>query len=399
MQRSIRMCFYNTDDESGEQIRRPLREVSHLQVLCECNSWEDTRNCLNGTQVDMVLVNLDPDLAEALHVVQLIGRLTPGIGIIGVSQHSDPDTIIRAMRAGCSQFVCSPIELEDLNNAVTRIEATRVNRVHVSRRICVLGSAGGVGATMVACNLALELAHLTDRPSALLDLNLEFGDVAASFDCRPKYSLADLCLDDADLDRTMVESAIHTLPCNVHILGRPENLEDTQEVQPDKLDRLLNLLSGMYANIVLDLPRHFSPLNSAALERADMVLIIAQLSVPSIRNARRLYDLLLQSGVDEECVEIVLNRYKADHERISPDDVEQHFARPVFAMIPNDYRRVMAALDFGHPILADAPTSPARMAIYEMAKKITQDLKGEEAEAQQRRGIFGRILGKKQSVS
>ncbi len=396
MPRAMRICLYSTDDATGAQIRHALRDLLHLRVVTESSQWEEVRDCVNGNQVDMVLVDLDPDLDQALQTVQLIVRLSPEMGIIGVSARSDPQTIIKAMRAGCSQFVCSPIETDDLNNAIARIESTRMTVVDLSRRICVIGSTGGMGVTTLACNLALELTHLTDRPSALVDLNLEFGDVACAFDCKPKYSVADLAGDGADIDRGVVEAAMHVLPCNVHLLARPESIEDAHRVAPEAVERLLDLLASIYPNVVLDLPRGFNFFNAAAVNRADLILIVAQLSVPSIRNARRVYELLIQMRADPEKVEIVLNRCKADFERITPDDVERHFARRIFGMIPNDYRRVQASKDLGHPMLVDSPNSPARMAIHEMAKKIATELKSDEAALPQRKGLLGRLWGKKQ---
>jgi pilus assembly protein CpaE len=398
MQRAIRVCFYNTDEASGEQIRNALQDIPQVQVVAESSEWHELRDSISATPVDMVLVNLDPDIEQSLKIVQFIVQAAPEMGIIGVSGESDPQTIIRAMRTGCTQFVCSPIEIDDLNNAIARITATRTQSPSLCRRICVVGSTGGVGATTIACNLALELAQVTERPCALVDLNLEFGDVAAAFDCKPAYSVADLCADGGELDGTIVDSAMHRLPGNMHLLARPQNMEDAHRVAPELVERLLNLLTETYQNVVLDLPRGFNFFNAAAVDRADLILIVAQLSVPSIRNARRVHELFLQMNVAEDNLQIVLNRYKAEFERITLADVEQHFARPVFALIPNDYRRVRASLDLGQPILADSPKSPARLAINEMARKIASESRSHDFEGADRKGFFGRLWNKKQPV-
>jgi pilus assembly protein CpaE len=398
MLRRVRFCFYSTDQGTAQSIRNALDDTLHLRVIKEVSDWPDLRDFLDASEVEMVLVNLDPDPQETLQVVQQLVRLVPDMGILGVSASTDPQSIIQAMRAGCTQFVCSPVDTADLNNAVARIQATRKHVDHTSRRICVVGSAGGVGVTTIACNLALELAHLTERPSALVDLNLEFGDVACAFDCKPAYSVADLCRTGTELDRTMVESAMHVLPCDVHLLGRPEQLQDAHEVAPESVEKLLEMLGGTYANVVIDLPRGFSFFSAVAIERADLVLIIAQLTVHSVRNASRIYELLRHMGADIDRLEVVLNRCKAEFERITPEDVEKHFARPVFGMIPNDYRRVAASLDLGNPSRANAPKNSACVAIQNMAKKIASELQGVEAVTPQPRGLFGRLWGKKESA-
>ena len=143
-------------------------------------------------------------------------------------------------------------------------------------------------------------------------------------------------------------------------------------------------------------PRNF--FNAAAVDQADLILIIAQLSVPSIRNAQRIHELFLQMNTAEEKVELVLNRCKADFERITPGDVERQFGRRLFAGIPNDYRRIRASLDLGQPILTDSPKSPARLAIHEMARKIANESMSAEAASAGRKGLLGRLWGKKQTV-
>ena len=399
MPNTIRACLYSTDDSTGLGVQAALGEVRRVQVISKVSSWEQMRDCLSRTEVDLVLANLDPDVDAALRIMQLVVRAIPDMGIIGISKRTDPQTIIKAMRVGCTQFVCSPIEVTDLENALSRIEATRLRTVQSSRRICVIGSAGGVGATTIACNLALELGHLTERTTALVDLNLDFGDVAAAFDAAPKYTVADVSTMDSEVDRTMLEAAMHPLPCNVHLLARPARLNEAHTVSPDGITRTLQLLSGNYGFVVVDLPRSCTTGNAAAIEEADLVLVVAQLQVPSIRNAHRVTESLLQMGAQEDKIELVINRSKADHERLKVADVEESFGRPVFAMVPNDYRAVAAALDLGHPIQANTPSSPARVAIQEMARKITQEFKSETPTDTQSRGFFGRLWGKKDAAT
>lgn len=394
MQRTIHTCVFSTDERTGEQIRAALRKLPRIQVASEASSWEQVRDCVTSTQVDLLLADLDPDLEAGLKIVHMVARMSPELGIIGVSERTDPETIITAMRTGCAQFVCAPIETADLENAVARIEATRMKVVQLSRRICVVGSAGGVGATTVACNLAAELGYLTDHPVCLVDLNLDFGDVGATFDATPKYSLADVCRPDVEVDRTLIEAAIHPLPYKVHILGRPNKPEDAQAVSPERISEVLGLLSDLYANVVIDLPRTYNLGNAAAVEGADFVLVIAQLQVASVRNAHRVIQALLQMGTDEKRIELVVNRFKAEHQRITVADVEQSFGRPVFALIPNDYRSVAASLDLGHPILVDAPSSPARVAINKMAQKLAHEFDGAKGARVGRRSLLRRLLQK-----
>jgi len=104
---------------------------------------------------------------------------------------------------------------------------------------------------------------------------------------------------------------------------------------------------------------------------------------------------MLQMGAPEQSVKIVLNRCKAEHIQLSPGDVESHFGKPAFAMIPNDYRRVQSSLDLGHGIMADAPKSPSRLAIHELARKIAGDQLPQDDPAGQSQGLLDRLWRRK----
>ncbi|MCG3128570.1 MAG: hypothetical protein CHACPFDD_03459 [Phycisphaerae bacterium] len=369
-------------------------DVPGTRVVGTFASWAKIQEALCFGSLDAVAVCLvGTDGESGLQTIRRIAEVAPAVGIIGVGSASDPEMIINAMRAGCSQFVRWPVERDDLLDAVERIRAVRLPSGSPSKRIAVIGSSGGAGATTIACNLALELAHLTERKIALVDMNLEFGDVACAFDCKPKYSISDVCRDGVEIDRMVIETAINELPCNVALLTRPEKVEDARELMPDNIEQMLRVLEQMFPYVVCDLPRSLNLATGAVLSDVDRLLIVLQLSVPFIRNATRIYDALLSAGIAEDRVEFVVNRYSANFERITTEEVERHFNRPIFALIPNDYRRVVASRDLGHSLAADAPKSPARRAIQQMARRII-DHAAEPVEEPDEGGLMG-LFGKR----
>jgi pilus assembly protein CpaE len=375
----LRVCLYSQADQTDEPFRAPFAQLSDVRIVAECPDWQHLQEFLHCGGFDVVIVSLDsvPDNGSSL-LVQRIAEVAPECAIIGVSQNTHSDAIIAAMRAGCNQFVRSPIDPEDLHSALNRVKQTHVPVVEGCQRICVVGASGGTGATTVACNLAMELAHVTQCRCALVDMNLQFGDVACSFDVTPRYTIADVCGNASQIDRTLLESALEAVPCEVSILARPEKVEMAEEVTPVAVDEMFRVMAQMFPFVVVDLPRHFSPAATATLAGADRVLIVSQLTVPHLRNTTRIYEHLVQLGANEEHIEIVLNRCNANFERIKPKEVEKHFGRPVFAVIPNDYKRIGASRDLGHPIMTDSPTSPARLAIQDMARRLATEYLGEE---------------------
>jgi pilus assembly protein CpaE len=366
----LRVCLFNPLPELRPPFRLPFDQLSGVEVISESTDWPELSEWLRHVKVDAIAIHLDGPGGSSLEIVRRVSQMCPTCGIIGVSSRTDPDGIIQSMRSGCTQFVCWPIDTRDLTAAVDRIRATRLTLRQESKRICVIGSAGGAGATTIACNLAIELGNLSAHRVAVVDLDVEFGDVNCLFDCEPKHSIADVAREGVDVDRVLLQQAMYELSCNVTLLARPEKIGQAREITAEGVDHLLRMMAEIYPFVVVDLPRAYSHLNAAAVRFADRVLIVSQLGVSFIRNATRVYELLLELDTDESTIEIVLNRSKASHGQITPADVEAHFGRPVFAMIPNDYRQVQSASDFGRSMLANAPTSPARLAIQEMARML-----------------------------
>lgn len=392
MSHPIRMCLYNPDPKAP--MREALLGLNNALVLGQYTTRREIVESVRCANLDMVVVNLDTP--NGLEIVERISAIAPRCGLIGISKRTEPSAIIGAMRAGCSQFVTWPVDMEDLRSAVDRIRSARALAFRTSKRICVVGSSGGAGATTVSCNLAIELGHLVDSQIGLVDLNLEFGDVACFFDSAPHYSVADVCKDDVEIDNVIVGKAFQELACKVSILARPEALDDATLVTADGVKAMLELAAEAFPFVVVDLPRYFDPVTAAALKDANRVLIVTQLGVSFIRNATRIYEILTRLEVPEDNIGIVINRYKAEHAQVKPENVADHFGKPPIAMIPNDYEGVQTSLDLGHAIMAEHPNSPARLAILELAKLLTGT--SDVQTSGQSKGFLHRLLNRMQPV-
>lgn len=362
--------FYNPDPRL--LLDRSLDHVTNLRLLGEATGPQQLLEWLQEAQAPLVLMNLDG--AEALQTLGEVAATAPDCGIIGLSARAEPAMMIKAMRAGCSQFVAWPIDPADLQAAVEQVRVRQAPAIRGSKRICVVGASGGAGTTTVACNLASELAQLIGRPCGLVDLNLELGDIASLFDSQPTYTVGDVCRDGVEMTTGVLEEAFHPLPSKVSVLARPHQLQDIYEVTPEGISNMLAEARHLFPFVIVDLPRSFSFLSAAALGESDRVLIVTQLTVASIRNATRIHDGLVHLGGPARGISIVVNRGRSSLSRISIEDVEAHFGKPVFAVIPNDYRRVQASLDMGFRALAEDRSNPVRLAIRDMARKLASDL-------------------------
>jgi pilus assembly protein CpaE len=154
-------------------------------------------------------------------------------------------------------------------------------------------------------------------------------------------------------------------------LPHPVQLEDSGLIQEEHLQRVLGLLKVTYTHVILDLSKSYRPLDFTAMQAADIVLLVAQLDLSSIRNVVR---LLMAFGNTEglaDKVRVVLNRVGSDDEEITLKKAEETIGRSVFWQIPNDTRNVMSARNAGVPLIQHAPRSKACQAILGMANALS----------------------------
>ena len=398
MNGDIKTCIYceSTDDAYNSELRTSLDRHAAIHIVTEAHDQAALTDCLGRLPISLLVVDLDPRPSSALEVMEDLSARFPALAIVALSANADPDLILSAMRAGCQQFIPKPIDLQDLTRALKLLtRSASGQQAKTERVICLVGSSGGCGVTTIAANLAIELAQVATEPCALVDLQLEFGCVATYFDSRPTHTIADLINVPNEIDAQMVEQAMTVLPSNVVLLARPDRLNEAANPDPERIAHILKILARRYDSVVVDIPCRFDGIALTALEMATSVLLVLQLSVPSIRNAERLYNGLIQSGMPAERILPVANRFTRNSP-ISPQDVEQHLGTPVFSVIPNDYGTVQAALDFGRPLLDGSPDSPVRKAIDGIARRLYQgDLSTTSAESKVKRkaGFFGRWLG------
>jgi len=367
-----RACLYNTEPASSKALREQIGAASTLEVTHEVGTPEQLAELLRKRESKLVFFHLDPDPGPVLEVIDQVSVRYPDLVLIATSHQTSPQVILSAMRAGCDQFVCEPIEPGDLGTALARVAGKcRLTR-KAGRCVCVAGAAGGCGTTSIACGLALEIARQSGTRCILADLDLQFGTVAVTFDCEPQFSIFDLAQEHADgeLDRAVLEAALTTFPCNVSILPRPATLRQQRCVTPELVRRVMDLLTGSYAHVVVDLPRQIDACTRAVLDQADLMLIVCQLSVLSIGNAKRYMDALAELGIPPERVEVVVNRHDGSRGLITIEDAQETIEKPVFAWVPNDYAFVSELLDLGRPADAFSADNPVRTAIGAIAQKI-----------------------------
>src|SRR3989441_9739309 len=363
-----RVAIVDPSDATRDPLRNLLLGVDSVWLEAECSRYEFFTDVAKQCNPDLVVVALDADHGKALQLIQQLGTDFPGMPILAVSAKADGQSILQALRAGAKEFLTQPVVLEELLVALTRLKQTRVgsdgNIVNVngspkveSLVVAVVGSRGGVGSTSIAVNLGVDLAQEPNHNVALVDLDLALGDADVALDLIPDYTLADVALNIDRLDMTFLRRSLSKHETGLSLLPHPVQMEDIGLIHEDHLQRVIGLLRASYTHLVFDLSKRFTPTDWTAMRMADVVLLVSQLELTSLRNTvRMLHTMGNEEGLGDK-VKVVINRVGSDDGDITLKKAEETIGKPVYWQVPNDFKAMMGARNAGVPLLTHAPKS------------------------------------------
>jgi pilus assembly protein CpaE len=234
----------------------------------------------------------------------------------------------------------------------------------------VLSCKGGSGATFVASNLAAVLAAKGQRRVALIDLNMQFGDAVLFVSSeRPASDVADVAKNVNRLDRELLQAAmLHAAP-GLWVLAAPEDPARSTEVQPEHVKAILQMARECFDFVVVDLGRNLSALTLEALDHSDRVFAVLQLTLPFIRDGKRLRDVFRSLDYPASKIQWLVNRHDKSSQ-LTLDDVKSALGVAELVVLPNNYEVVAASVNQGLPVDGIAPSSPITRALREFAARL-----------------------------
>lgn len=319
----------------------------------------------------IVLVGIDVPNDPAIRVMDQITQImAQDISQIVVTKNATSDVIVPCTRAGAADFLSFPIAPDELREAIDRQLQRRGLRANEAGKVVgIFSGKGGVGVTMLACNLAANIAAVkkSANPSAILDLNVQFGVVAEMMDMKGKYSLADAVRDAERLDWALLKEYMGMHASGAYILPAPPSLEESEALRGDNLAKVIDLCRQNFAFTLIDLPHHVDGLTIPVLDQCDEVLLVCDLLFPTIRNTQKVLDIFYSLEYKKEKIKLVLNAYYKN-DKVSLRDINNALKLPVYWLIPYDSLLARESIDAGVTVASINPASDLAESLMTLAQ-------------------------------
>ncbi|MFD7746419.1 CpaE family protein [Streptomyces sp. NPDC059698] len=329
---------------------------------------------------EVVLVHERIGPVPALELIREVSMRFPSVGVVLITADASPNLFADAMDSGARGLVTLPLSYEELAN---RVQAAAQWSAGVRRHltagsevftgpggtvVTVTGAKGGVGATVTAIQLALA-AQASGHTVALVDMDLQTGDIASFLDVQFRRSIVDLALI-TDISPRVLADAVFSHSTGLALLLAPGEGERGEEVSDRSARQIVSALRTRYEIVVIDCGGQMNGANAAAVEMADVALLVTTPDVVAVRGAKRVVRMWerLQIRKAEETVTLV-NRFTRNTEIQPPLIQKITGTRVASAAVPANFKELQASIDSGRLHELDAK-STVKQALWGLAGEL-----------------------------
>jgi pilus assembly protein CpaE len=400
----IRVLIVDDIAETRENIRRMMQFDNNIEVVGAAKTGKEAVELSQQLKPDVIVMDINMPDMDGITATQEIKKRTPYIQVVILSVQSDPSYMRRAMLAGARDFLTKPPMIDELTDAIRRagILAQEERKkstggfpsmpadgssnspaasAALGKVIVIYSPKGGTGRTTVAINLAIAL-HSEEHKVALVDGNLQWGDVAVFLNEQGKNTVLDLTTRVDELDPDIVHEVMVThRTSGVDILAAPSRPELADKVTGEQFSKLLTYLRKIYAYVVVDTTSYLTETVQSALDVSNLIVLITTQDIPAIKSCNLFLALAEASGIRRNRVMFIMNRYDR-RIAITPEGVGERLHQEIIASIPFDEKVVTQSVNRGVPFMLDSNRSqPIGKSILTMADLVREKISKLEQES------------------
>jgi pilus assembly protein CpaE len=329
----------------------PLTFENYFSLL---NRPHLTQQVINANSC-IAVIDFDHDPELALETAEFLRRsFYHRISIIALSSATDPDLLLRAMRAGCSEFLGKPFDNEQFSETLTRLDQrwndTSARPLGSGKILSFFGAKGGVGTTTLAVHLAMFLVQAFKKKVLIIDDHVQLGHVCLYLGLDGNlHHFAELVRNVGRLDQDLLRGFIATHPSGLDVLSSPDVHGSAQNISAESVERTLEFLGTQYDFVLLDCEASFDDVNLATIDLSTLVYLVATPEIGAIRDLSRYVDGLVQNEHATEKLQLVINRYSS-REAVTIEQIEKAVRLQIAIKIPNNYGELVQSINVGEPV-------------------------------------------------
>lgn len=378
---------------NAEAISSSLPSDGDIRLSGVVEGLDAAARSLEDTPCDILVVACAGYSDRVLFLIENAVRQDPKRPVLVVSEGSPNGFVRRVFEVGADDILMLPQSKEQLRFAIQKVIARRQGGAPseaTGRIIVVLGPKGGTGKTLVSTNLAVALQEAGER-TVIVDLDLQFGDVALCMGLNPDKTIYDLALADGLLDAEKLDHFLVTHESGVRALLAPRRPDHASVVTVELVREVYAFLRQEFDVIVVDTPPGFTPEVIASIDISNDLVMVGMLDSLSLKNTRLGLETLELMGYRQDDIRVVLNRART-RVGISSTDVTTVLGRTPEVLVPSD-REIPRTVNDGTPIIIALPRSEPAEALRSLAA-FYHEATPEETEAaaagSRGRRVFGR---------
>ena len=356
----IDTVIIDSEETSRELIANYLETVDDVNIIQQFKDILAAQDYIIENRPPLVIVDITKKTNISLDVISKLTTLVKNIKIIVLSYETESDIVIKALRAGAREFLVKPLIEKDFVASVQKMKDLILGNINDTTKckvITTFSNKGGIGKTSIAVNLAMEIANITKEKVALVDLNMQMGDITTFLNLDPSFDTSYVINNLDRIDETFLLTTLEQYnKTSLYVLADPPDIEQAEIITSEDITTLINILRNVFSYIVIDTTSSFDAKTITALDNSDLILLISIINLPSIRNCQRCFDLFKKLGYSKDKIKLIINRYM-DADDIKIEDVEEVLDHKVFFKIPNNYYTIINSINKGIPICDAAPNS------------------------------------------
>lgn len=282
-------------------------------ATCPCLPDEPIPALMLGS-AQIIVVEVDPANPRSLDRLRVIGRDFPGVPRIAAISNTTVALVQALVREGVNDVVALPFQLEELLDvslrALAEARARQTGVVKLGPQVAFIRSVGGCGASSVATHVGSYLVGIVPgaKPVALVDLDLQGGSVAEYLGVSGVGTIAELLAAGDRIDEELLGSVARVTESNVAVFATPNEILPIESADTDRVLQLLTLIRQNYGLVLVDLPTDWTNWAVSAVSASDLIVMVVELNVNSLRQAKRRLELLANVGIEPDRVVLVVNR-------------------------------------------------------------------------------------------